>query len=193
MSSERQPENDPSDDRNPDDSHVEPASAIVVPAAKPEADAGAAPMTVGRRLAAIGWMHRRAGLQPPQAREGAAAILEVVAGIRRSDGVAPARKQAADADVLRDMLKAISGDDLRAVRDRAVLAVGMAGAFRRSELVALQWADLERVPEGLRLTIRRGKTDQERAGVTIAISEGRRVLLQTLTKDVLGVAVGRFR
>ena len=45
--------------------------------------AGAAPPTIGRRLAAIGWMHRRAGLQPPQAREGAAAILEVIAGIRR--------------------------------------------------------------------------------------------------------------
>ena len=54
-----------------------------------EAELGAAPMTVGRRLAAIGWMHRRAGLQPPQAREGAAAILEVVAGIRRSHGGAP--------------------------------------------------------------------------------------------------------
>ncbi len=103
-----------------------------------EAEAGAAPLTIGRRLAAIGWMHRRAGLQPPQAREGAAAMLEVVAGIRRSHGVAPVRKQAADADVLRDLLRATPGDDLRSVRDRAVLAVGMAGAFRRSELVALQ-------------------------------------------------------
>jgi len=46
-----------------------------------EADGGSAPLTVGRRLAAIGWMHRRAGFQPPRAREGAAAILEVMAGI----------------------------------------------------------------------------------------------------------------
>jgi len=148
-----------------------------------EADAGAAPVTIGRRLAAIGWMHRRAGFQPPQAREGAAAILEVVAGIRRSHGVAPVRKQAADADVLRDMLRAIPGEDLRSVRDRAVLAVGMAGAFRRSELVALRWSDLERVPEGLRLTIRRGKTDQEGAGVTIAIPEGRRLRPKALLKE----------
>jgi len=50
--------------------------------------------------------------------------------------VAPFWKQAADADVLRDMLKAIPGDDLRSVRDRAVLAVGMAGAFRRGVLTA---------------------------------------------------------
>ena len=140
-----------------------------------EAEAGAAPPTVGRRLAAIGWMHRRAGLQPPQAREGAAAITEVVAGIRRSHGVAPARKHAADADVLRDLLKTIIGSDLRAVRDRAVLAFGMAGAFRRSELVALQAADVQWVEEGLRVTVRRGKTDQEGAGATVAIPDGRRL------------------
>jgi integrase len=140
-----------------------------------EANAGSAPPTVGRRLAAIGWMHRRAGLQPPQAREGAAALLEVMAGIRRSHGVAPVRKHAADADVLRDVLRAIAGADLRSVRDRAVLAFGMAGAFRRSELVALRLADIERVPEGLRVTIRRSKTDQDAAGATIAIPEGRRL------------------
>ncbi len=140
-----------------------------------EAASGSAPLTIGRRLAAIGWMHRRAGLQPPQAREGASAILEVMAGIRRSHGVASTRKQAVDADVLRDILRGITGDDLRSVRDRALLAFGMAGAFRRSELVALQVADLQHVPEGLRVTIRRSKTDQDGAGVTIAIPEGRRL------------------
>lgn len=140
-----------------------------------EAEAGSAPLTVGRRLAAIGWMHRRAGLQPPQKREGAAAILEVIAGIRRSHGIAPVRKLAADADVLRDILRAIPGEDLRSVRDRALLAFGMAGAFRRSELVALTLADVEWVKEGLRVTIRRGKTDQDGAGATIAIPEGRRL------------------
>jgi integrase len=140
-----------------------------------EAEAGAAPPTIGRRLAAIGWMHRRAGLQPPQAREGAAAITEVLAGIRRSHGIAPTKKHAADADVLRDILRCISGDDLRSVRDRALLAFGMAGAFRRSELVALRLSDLERVPEGLRVTIQRSKTDQDGAGATIAIPEGTRL------------------
>ena len=140
-----------------------------------EAETGSAPPTIGRRLAAIGWMHRRAGLQPPQAREGAAAIVEVIAGIRRSHGVAPEKKHAADADVLRDMLRAIPGEDLRSVRDRALLAFGMAGAFRRSELVALRRADVELVAEGLRITIRRSKTDQDSAGAIIAIPEGRRL------------------
>ena len=140
-----------------------------------EAEAGSAPLTVGRRLAAIGWMHRRAGLQPPQKMQGAAAILEVIAGIRRSHGIAPVRKHAADADVLHDVLRAMAGDDLRSVRDRALLAFGMAGAFRRSELVALRLSDVEWVKEGLRVTIRRGKTDQEGAGTTIAIPDGRRL------------------
>lgn len=140
-----------------------------------EAADGAAPSTIGRRLAAIGWMHRRAGLSPPQTQAGAAAISEVLAGIRRSHGVAPLRKHAADADVLRDMLRAIQGDGLRAVRDRAVLAFGMAGAFRRSELAALRFADIETVSEGLRITIKRSKTDQDGAGAMIAIPEGRRL------------------
>jgi len=140
-----------------------------------EAALGAAPLTVGRRLAAIGWMHRRAGFLAPQARQGAAAILEVLAGIRRSHGVAPVKKHAADADVLRDILRGIDGDDLRSVRDRALLAFGMAGAFRRSELVALRFSDLEWVKDGLRVSIRRSKTDQEGAGAVIAIPEGRRL------------------
>jgi integrase len=140
-----------------------------------EADAGSAPLTIGRRLAAIGWVHRRAGLQPPQAREGAAVILEIMAGIRRSHGIAAYKKHAADADVLRDILRCIAGDDLRCVRDRALLAFGMAGAFRRSELVALRLEDVARVPEGLRITIRRSKTDQDGAGLAIAIPDGRRL------------------
>ena len=153
-----------------------------------EAASGSAPLTIGRRLAAIGWMHRRAGMQPPQAREGAAAILEVMAGIRRSHGIAPIRKHAADADVLRDILRCITGDDLRSVRDRAVLAFGMAGALRRSELVALRFADLALVPEGLRVTIRRSKTDQDGAGATIAIPEGRRLRPKALLEAWLGRA-----
>jgi integrase len=165
------------------------AEAHGVPGSVP----GAAPPTVGRRLAAIGWMHRRAGLQPPQAREGAAAILEVMAGIRRSHGIAPTKKHAADAEILGDLLRGIAGTDLRSVRDRALLAFGMAGAFRRSELVALTLADLERVPEGLRVTIRRGKTDQEGAGAVIAIPEGRRLRPKALLEawlDQAGITDG---
>src|SRR5262249_44870384 len=56
--------------------------------------------------------------------------------------------------------------------DRALLLLGFAGAFRRSELVALDVADLEFCDGGLRVHIRRSKTDQESAGATIAIVAG---------------------
>ena len=59
-----------------------------------------------------------------------------------------------------------------AIRDRALLLIGFAGAFRRSELVALNADDIEETPEGLRVTIRRSKTDQEGHGHVIAIPRG---------------------
>ena len=53
-----------------------------------------------------------------------------------------------------------------------MLLIGLAGAFRRSELVALDVEDVEEVPEELRVTIRRSKTDQEGEGVVVALSRG---------------------
>ena len=140
-----------------------------------EADRGAKPATIGRRLAAIGYHHKQAGLQPPQAREGAAVISQVLGGIRRTKGVRPVRKRAADGDALRDMLRAVEGDGLRSLRDRAVLALGMAAALRRSEIVALTLDDIELVAQGLKVIVRGSKTDQERAGAVIAVPEGRRI------------------
>jgi integrase len=76
---------------------------------------------------------------------------------------------------LRDVLQAITGDDLRDVRDRALLAFGMAAALRRSELVALLVDDIVPAPEGLRVTIRSSKTDQEGRGAVVAVPDGRRL------------------
>jgi integrase len=65
-----------------------------------------------------------------------------------------------------------TGQGLIAVRDRALLLLGFAGAFRRSELVGLDCEDLEETAEGLKITILRSKTDQEREGATIAVIRG---------------------
>jgi hypothetical protein len=64
-----------------------------------------------------------------------------------------------------------AGTDMKGVRDRALL-LGFAGAFRRSELVALNVADLQFCDGGLRVTVRKSKTDQEGQGATIAIVRG---------------------
>ena len=153
-----------------------------------EAARGCAPPTVNRRLAAIGWAHRRAGLQPPQKTEGAAAIAEVLAGIRRSRVSAPDRKAAADADVTWTLLHYIKGERLRDHRDRALIALGMAAALRRSELVALRVEDLVTVQEGLRVRIARSKTDQDGAGEVVAVPSGKRLRPVALVEAWLGMA-----
>jgi integrase len=65
------------------------------------------------------------------------------------------------------------GDTLRDVRDRALLLIGFAGAFRRSELVALDKSDIGRVREGIIINLRRSKTDQTSKGRRVAIPRGR--------------------
>lgn len=63
-------------------------------------------------------------------------------------------------------------DTLVGLRDRALLLLGFGGALRRSELVALTVSDIEHTPEGLRIIIRKSKTDQEGQGQTIAVLNG---------------------
>jgi len=84
-------------------------------------------------------------------------------GIRRSLGTAPQKKAPATAERIISMALA-AGDDMKGLRDRALLLIGFAGAFLRSELVALNVEDLEESELGFKVTIRHSKTDQEGAG-----------------------------
>jgi integrase len=136
---------------------------------------GLAPPSVARALAAIAHAHHRAGQPAPRRAEGGAVIDDVLAGIRRARAADPDRKDAADADVVMRLLWSIEGGSLVAVRDRALIAFGMALAARRSELVALDMADLAWEANGARVTIRRSKTDQVGEGQVVAVPEGRRV------------------
>lgn len=61
---------------------------------------------------------------------------------------------------------------IRSLRDRAILALGLAAALRRSELVALEWRDVELVDKGLKLKLRHSKTDQDGEGQVIAVPSG---------------------
>jgi site-specific recombinase XerD len=124
--------------------------------------------TIGRRAAAIGYHHKLAGHEPPTNQEGVKVVLR---GIRRTIGTARAGKAPATADVLGQMLD-LCPDNMIGKRDRALLALGFAGAFRRSELCALEVTDLVEVPDGLRVVIRRSKTDQTGEGQEVAIPRG---------------------
>ena len=141
------------------------------------AQAGRADSTIGRHLAAIGWQHRQQGQVPPTARDERMVIADTFAGIRREARARPSNKKAAIAAAdLVAMIAAVRGIGSKAVRDRAVLALGLASALRRSELVALELADVELVKEGARITIRHSKTDQEGEGQVIAIPTGQTIL-----------------
>jgi len=136
---------------------------------------GLKPRSLNRALAAVVHAHDAAGLEAPTRVRGAVAIRQVLAGARRAGGMAPAKKKAATADLVAAMVAAIPGDTLLGLRDRALLLVGLASAMRRSELVALDGTDVEWVEDGVRLTIRRSKTDQEGFGRVVAVPRGLRL------------------
>jgi site-specific recombinase XerD len=128
----------------------------------------AKPSTIGRRVAAIRYAHKLAGFDTPTDAEGVKATMR---GICRTFGRAKNKKAPAVAAKMLSMV-ATAPDRLSGLRDRALLLLGFAGAFRRSELVALDVADIEETQTGLLVTIRRSKTDQEAVGRTIAITRG---------------------
>ena len=101
-------------------------------------------------------------------------VRVVMKGIRRTIGTARDKKTPATHDILGEMLDAFP-DTLIGKCERALLAFGFAGEFRRAELVALEVADLVEVADGLRVVIRHGKTDQEGQGAEIAIPRGYRL------------------
>jgi site-specific recombinase XerD len=133
-----------------------------------EAGAGVKPSTIGRRVAAIRYAHKLASLPTPTDAEG---VKATVRGIRRTHGAAKVRKAPAVASKVLGMV-ATAPDKLAGLRDRALLLIGFGGALRRSELVALDLADVAETETGLLVTIRGSKTDQERVGATIAIARG---------------------
>jgi site-specific recombinase XerD len=149
-----------------------------------DVEAGSRPSTLGRRVSAIRYAHKLAGHPAPTDDERVKATMR---GIRRSLGTAPRKKVPATAERIVAMALA-AGEDIKGLRDRAVLLLGFAGAFRRSELVALNVEDLEESELGFKVIIRHSKTDQEGAGQTIAIIRGRVACPVTALKTWLEAA-----
>ena len=126
------------------------------------------PSTIRRRLASISVAHQVAGLEPPTSDAGVRAVWS---GIRRRQGMAPRKMRAARTKVITAMVAPL-GDGLADSRDRTLLLFGFAGALRRSELVALDIEDVSEDEHGLRLVLRRSKTDQEAEGSTRGLPYG---------------------
>jgi integrase len=132
--------------------------------------------SIKRRLAAIVFVHRAAGLEPPSTQAGAATLSIMMRGIRNAKRAArPGNKRPADADVLRDIVRGITGDTMLDLRGRALLTMGMMGAFRRSELLRIRVEDVTPHPRGLSVSIPLSKGDQAGAGQAVSILDGRRI------------------
>jgi integrase len=121
--------------------------------------------TLNRRLAALAKVHRSHGMANPTSSE---LVKSVLRGLKRLKGTA---QRQAKPLLKEDLILALdaTGEGLRDVRDRALLLIGFAGGFRRSELVGLTCGDVDRVRQGMILTLRRSKTDQVGEGRKIGI------------------------
>jgi integrase len=127
--------------------------------------------TLTRRLAAISIAHKAQRQPSPVS---SPLVRATMRGVRREHGTA--QRQAAP--LLREDLFVVLGTIghwLKDLRDRALLLIGFAGGLRRSELAAINLSDFERVREGIVLTIRRSKTDQDGVGRRIGIPFGRTI------------------
>ena len=133
--------------------------------------------TLERRLASISQAHKTAGLDSP-ALVSKEPLHSVWSGIVRSkssrrDKVAPVLT-----DDIKLMVQHLKRDDttgeltLHSLRDRAILLVGYAGALRRSEIASLQSSDIQYTPEGMRILIRKSKTDQDGSGHVLGLIYG---------------------
>ena len=134
------------------------------------ADSGRKPASIDVARAAIRKAHETAGatIDPTSS----LLVGQTLKGIRRSKGTAQTQKAALLTDDLKRIMRRIDGKTLKGKRDKAMLLLGFTLGARRSELVALNASDLQEVTEGLIVTIRRSKTDQEGAGYEKGIARG---------------------
>jgi site-specific recombinase XerD len=124
--------------------------------------------SVQRRLNAIAEAHKAVGLESPTA---AGMVKNTMKGIRRTKGTAPVQKTPTLTEDIKLMVDA-TDVGLIGLRDRALMLLGFAGAFRRSELVGLEFGDCVFGKDGLTVTLRRSKIDQDGVGRKIGIPYG---------------------
>jgi site-specific recombinase XerD len=125
--------------------------------------------TLKRRLASISVIHKIKGhyidIKHPL-------IIENLMGIQRKKGVFQKSKNPILINELKEIINAIEKlekKEIRKARDKALILIGFSGGFRRSELVSIEIEDLEFTKEGIKIFIKRSKTDQSGEGMIKAI------------------------
>ena len=125
--------------------------------------------TLKRRLASISIIHKTKGHYIDTKHP---IIVENLMGIKRTLGSNQKGKKPLLINDLKKLIKAIDESkekNLRKIRDKALVLVGFSGGFRRSELVNIEYEDIEFVREGVKIFVKRSKTDQSGEGMTKAI------------------------
>lgn len=146
-----------------------PASAETIAAYLADLATSCKTATIVRRVTALSKAHDAMGAANPTKPELVRATLR---GIKRTLGTASKEAKPILREDLFQMLDCMS-DSTKDMRDKALMLLGFAGAFRRSELVGLDISDIEHVRQGIVVTLRRSKTDQNGAGRKIGIPFGR--------------------
>ena len=116
--------------------------------------------TIKRRLVSIGVIHRMKGHYLDTKHP---AIVENLMGIKRRKGTIQKGKKPILINELRKIIDVIDQQnfsDIKKLRDKSIILIGFAGGFRRNEIVSLDYEDIEFVHEGVKITVKRSKTDQ---------------------------------
>ena len=116
--------------------------------------------TLKRRLVSIGVIHKLKGHYLDTKHP---SIIENIMGIKRRKGSSQKGKKPLLINNLKALIKAINRLDINPIikfRDRTIVLIGFSGGFRRNEIISLNYDDIEFVSEGLKITLRRSKTDQ---------------------------------
>ena len=116
--------------------------------------------TLKRRLVSIGVIHKLKGHYLDTKHP---AIIENIMGIKRRKGSIQKSKKPILINNLKQIINVIdqqNKEDIKKLRDRSIILIGFSGGFRRNEIVSLDYEDLDFVSEGLKITVRRSKTDQ---------------------------------
>jgi site-specific recombinase XerD len=125
--------------------------------------------TLKRRLVSIGVIHKLKGHYLDTKHP---SIIENIMGIKRRKGSVQRGKKPLLISNLKEIINVIdkeNKDEIKKLRDRSIILIGFSGGFRRNEIVSLDYDDLDFVTEGLKITIRKSKTDQFGEGMLKAL------------------------